>query len=210
MVSTEVRELIEDARDQVKKLIIEPAIYITHTPQDAANSNGSETNEIDQGYPPVPSLPSESTLSSTSSRILLPLPVPSPLQTVSSRLTPTPTKFDSVSPPTVVPISTGPSPAPGISSSQTRLSIDAGLLHRLPSITPDGQLIDPIPRELSPPKLQRLGDVNPDFATERFGMLAGSPTSQTSSAGGSFTHPDRRRTQTDTEKGTTKLQLSPG
>lgn len=208
MVSTEVRELIEDARDQVKKPIVEPAIYIAHTSQDAANSNGSETNETDQGYPSVPSLPSESTLSSTSSRILLPLPVPSPLTTVSSRLTPTPTKFDSVSPPNVVPISTGPSPTPGLPSSQTRLSIDAGLLPRLPSITPDGQLIDPIPRELSPPKLQRLGDA--DFASERFGMLAGSPTSQTSSGGGLFTHPDRRPTQTDTGKGTAKLQLSPG
>lgn len=171
-------------------------IFLIHY-QDAANSNGSETNETEQGYPPVPSLQSESTMSSTSSRILLPLPVPSPLTSTSSRLSAAPGTFDAVSPPTVAPNTTGPSPAPGIPSSQTRLSPDA--LPRLPSITPDGQLIDPTPRDHSPPKLQRLSDANPDFASERFGILSASPSSQTSS-GGWFARQSLGRTHTDTGK----------
>ncbi|KEF62831.1 uncharacterized protein A1O9_00804, partial [Exophiala aquamarina CBS 119918] len=160
MVSLEVRELIEDARDQ-----------------DAANSNGSETNETEQGYPPVPSLQSESsTMSSTASRILLPFPVPSPLTSVSSRLSVTQGPFDPVSPPTIVSNATVPSPGAGIPSSQARLSPDA--LPRLPSITPDGQLIDPTRRELSPPKLHRLSDAKPEFAPDRFGISSVSPSSQ--------------------------------
>lgn len=171
-------------------------IFLTHY-QDAANSNGSETNDTEQGYPLVASLQSESTMSSTSSRILLPLPVPSPLTSTSSRLSAAPGTFDAVSPPTVVPNTTGPSPASGIPSSQTRLSPDA--LPRLPSITPDGLLIDPIPRELSPPKLQRLSDAKPEFASERFGILSASPSSQTSS-GGWFARPSIGRIHTDTGK----------
>lgn len=134
-------------------------------------------------------------MSSTASRILLPLPVPSPLTSVSSRLSAAQGTFDSVSPPTVVPNTTGPSPATGISSSQTRLSPDA--LPRLPSITPDGQLIDPTPRDLSPSKLHRLSDAKPEFASERFGISSVSPSSQTL-LGGWFPQPNIGRIHTNT------------
>lgn len=131
----------------------------------------------------------ESTLSNTGSRILLPLPVPSPLPPPApSRSSTSSGTFDSGPPPPVVPGVTAPNATPGIPVTQTRLSPDSTPLTRLPSITPDGLLIEAGGQDQSPPKLQRLNDSLSGYGLERLGALPTSPSSQTS-LGGWFPQP---------------------
>ncbi|OCT47409.1 hypothetical protein CLCR_03591 [Cladophialophora carrionii] len=178
MVSPEVRVLIEDARDN----------------DTGASNNGSETNETEQNLQPPTLLKNESSMSGSNARIILPLPVPSlgagtsPLPPTASRSSTSSGTFESV--PTLPTANTTGSA--NVQPTQ-RLSPDSNPVARLPSITPDGQLIETGVRDRSPTSLHR----RPDSAAS-YGMGA-SPTSPTSlaSQGGAFPGPQPGRSDTD-------------
>ncbi|RVX74981.1 hypothetical protein B0A52_01258 [Exophiala mesophila] len=156
LVSNEVRVLIEDARDL-----------------DTATSNGSETTEPEPNYhpPSLPGIKSESN-SSSGSRPLLPFPIPSTLAPTVSRSSNSSGTYDSVTPSSVPPLT--PTPAP-----QGTISPDTSSLTRLPSITPDGVLIE----EGSPPRSQLPNDPKITTATgqDRLVALPTSPNNTRSS-----------------------------
>ena len=118
-------------------------------------------------------------MSGHNSRILLPLPVPSPLAPTASRSSTSSGTYESIPPPSV-----GPPPAIANSTpTGQRLSPDSSSGTRLPSITPDGLLIEAGARERSPPKPQRILDSTTNYGQDRLGALPTSPTSHTSHGG---------------------------
>lgn len=183
MVSAEVRALIEEARDQ-----------------DATTPNGSETTDPDHGYAPPHLIKPESNLTGTGSRMLLPLPVPSPLASTVSRSSTSSGTYDSVPPAAgPQPPTTVASAPPVIQASQQRLSPDATPVTRLPSITPDGLLIETRARERSSPKLQHLLDSTKNYGQDRLGALPTSPNSHTFH-GGWLSEPYPGRLHADNRK----------
>ncbi|KIW43658.1 hypothetical protein, variant [Exophiala oligosperma] len=157
MVSPEVRALIDEAREN-------------------DTSNGSETNDNDYGLGP-PRL--DGTLSGApGSRIILPLPVPSPHVPGASRSSTSSSTFEPAGPPATL----------STASSQTsqRLSPDSNQLTRLPSITAGGILIEEERvAGFSPPKAPGA-DVTVMPGLER---LAALPTSPSQSSHGDITRP---------------------
>ncbi|KIW69676.1 hypothetical protein PV04_05538 [Phialophora macrospora] len=159
MVSPEVRVLIEDARDN----------------DTGGSNNGSETNETEQNHQPPTLLKHESGMSGSSARIILPLPVPSlgagasPLVPTASRSSTSSGTFESVPPLPSANASGGATVQP-----TQRLSPDSNPVTRLPSITPDGQLIEAGARDRSPTTLHRPPDSVASYGQDR---MAAPPTS---------------------------------
>lgn len=191
MVSSDVRVLIEDARDNVSRraVLMLKMVFILTEDQDTGDSNnGSETTETEQN-PPMPTLlKHDSTMSGSNSRIILPLPIPSlnpgttPLAPTASRSsTSSAATFDSV--PTLTNVSTGAGPT--VQSAQ-RLSPDSTSATRLPSITADGLLIEAGLRARSPTALHRQLDAAGSYGQDRVGALPTSPTSNNSHGGAVF------------------------
>ncbi|KIX06888.1 uncharacterized protein Z518_04864 [Rhinocladiella mackenziei CBS 650.93] len=169
MVSPEVRALIEEARDH-----------------DAGASNGSEGTDTDHPFAPPSLLKHDA---GPGGRIILPLPVPSPLPPSASGA------YDSAPPPSVgggPPAAAAAAAAPmgsasagaGISvQTSRRLSPDSASANRLPSITMDGTLIEAGMRDHSPPMGQRSHDSTGSYGQDRLGGRPTSPTSHTSHGG---------------------------
>jgi hypothetical protein len=166
--------------------------------QDTGGSNnGSETTETEQILPPPALLQSESNMSGSGARIILPLPVPSmgtgasPLVPTASRSSTSSGTFDSVAALGGANAST----AANIQPSQ-RLSPDSMTITRLPSITADGLLIEARARDRSPPTLARPLDLAGSYGQDRLGALPTSPTSNASQGGG-FSRPHPGLSHTD-------------
>jgi hypothetical protein len=124
-------------------------------------------------------------MSSSGSRIILPLPVPSPHVPSVSRSSTSSGTYEPVPGPAV-----GPLPAaigvaivgPNIPTSQ-RLSPDSNAATRLPSITPGGILIEGELRDRSPPMGQAPIDSAASYVQDRLGLLPTSPTNHASLGG---------------------------
>jgi len=141
------------------------------------STTSSETTETDASHSSHPSIKHESTISSTSGRLPLQLPVPNALVTQGPRPPPPPPlagSFDTVP----HPVGSG-SPLPNNLQRQTS---DEPTVTRLPSITPDGVLIEPGTRERSPSKFQHLID-SAHYLQDRMAFSPSSPTNRSSFGG---------------------------
>jgi hypothetical protein len=200
MVSPEVRVLIEDARDNVSRppsAIAFEASTLTPAQDTGGSNNGSETNETEQSLHPPTLLKNESSMSGSSARIILPLPVPSlgagasPLAPTASRSSTSSGTFDAVPPLPNANTSGGANVQP-----TQRLSPDSNPVTRLPSITPDGQLIEAGGIDRSPTTLHRPPDSAASYGQDR---MVAPPTSPISLVpqGGAFPGPHPGRSHAD-------------
>lgn len=144
------------------------------------NSNGSESAETEYSLGPPRLESSISAAGGPGSRIILPLPVPSPHVPSVSRSSTSSGTYEHVGPPPALTttLSTASSQA------SQRLSPDnSNQLTRLPSITAGGILIEEDGRDPSPPKVQALLDAGGIYLQDRLGPLPASPTSRSSFGG---------------------------
>ncbi|KAK4942480.1 hypothetical protein LTR10_017776 [Elasticomyces elasticus] len=180
MVSSEVRALIDDAREP-------------------DHSNGSETNESEYAFAP-PRLESSLSSGGPASRIILPLPVPSPHVPSVSRSSTSSGTYEHVGPPPA--LNHALSTLSTASSQQSqRMSPDNAIqLTRLPSITAGGILIGEESKDPVLPQAQALLDAGVIYAQERMGPLPASPTGRSSFAGWSNHELLPRRPSADSRK----------
>ncbi|KIW28595.1 uncharacterized protein PV07_08247 [Cladophialophora immunda] len=177
MVSSEVRALIEEARDN----------------DTGASNNGSESADTEQNLLPPALLKTESSMTGSGGRIILPFPIPSPHVPAPSRSSTSSGTFDSVPPPPTI-ANTAPGSTVQTSSRLSPDSNNSGT--RLPSITAEGLLIETGLRDRSPTSLHRPVDPVGSYGQDRLGAPPTSPTSHTS-VGGALTGPRPGRSDTD-------------
>ncbi|OQV11169.1 hypothetical protein CLAIMM_15047 isoform 2 [Cladophialophora immunda] len=161
MVSSEVRALIEEARDN----------------DTGTSNNGSESADTEQNLLPPALLKTESSMTGSGGRIILPFPIPSPHVPAPSRSSTSSGTFDSVPPPPTI-ANTAPGSTVQTSSRLSPDSNNSGT--RLPSITAEGLLIETGLRDRSPTSLHRPVDPVGSYGQDRLGAPPTSPTSHTS------------------------------
>ncbi|KAI1608600.1 hypothetical protein EDD36DRAFT_87599 [Exophiala viscosa] len=199
MVSSEVRALIDDARDNVSVLPgLSECLYMLNF-LDQDNSNGSETNDTEYTLAP-PRLESSMSSGGPGSRIILPLPVPSPHVPSVSRSSTSSGTYEHVGPPPTLTNALSTLSTASSLGSQRMSPDNSTQITRLPSITAGGILIDEESNDHSLPKAQALLDAGVIYAQDRLGPLPASPTGRASFGGWSNHESLPRRPSADSRK----------